>query len=62
MALGTIRQAMIRLMQEPKLIKTNYSDQIVRIILQGLGASPDKQDEVLAYPLPAMRRPTQTIV
>lgn len=62
MALGTIRQAMIRLMQEPKLIKTNYSDQIVRIILQGLGASPEKQDEVLAYRLPAMRRPTQTIV
>lgn len=61
MTLGTMRQAMIRLLKEPKLIKKDYADQIVDIILQGLGASPEKRDEIFSYKLPAIRRPTKTL-
>lgn len=61
MTLGTMRQAMIRLLKEPKLVKKDYAEQIVDIILQGLGASPEKRKEILSYELPEIRRPTKTI-
>lgn len=61
MTLGTLRQAMIRLLKEPKLTKNDYADQIVDIILQGLGASPKKRQEIFSYELPQIRRRTKTI-
>ena len=62
MSLGAIRQAMIRMLHDPKLKKKHFSDQIVHIILQGLGAATEKIQEVLAYRLPEMRRPTRTVL
>lgn len=59
--LGAIRQAMIRLLKEPKLRKGKYCDQIVVTILQGLGASKQTCQEAIAYQLPEMRRPTRTL-
>lgn len=59
--LGAIRQAMIRLLKDPKLRKGKYSDQIVATILLGMGATKEVCDEAIAYQLPAMRRPTRTL-
>lgn len=59
--LGAIRQAMIRLLREPKLRKGKYCDQIVVTILQGMGASKQMCQEAIAYQLPEMRRPTRTL-
>lgn len=59
-SLGVLRQAMIRLLGEQKLDKTAYCDRIVDAILKGLGASAQKREEVVAYPLPEMR-PTKTV-
>lgn len=61
LTMGGLRQAMLRLLNEPKLIKTNYAEQMVDIILQGLGASRKKRDEVFAFQLPEIRRPTKTL-
>jgi len=61
MTMGTLRQAMLRLLKEPLLARTTYTDDIVETILQGLGASPAKRREIFAYPLAAIRRPTRTM-
>jgi AcrR family transcriptional regulator len=61
LAMGTLRQGMIRLMQNPKLRQAHYGDVIVQILLQGLGADPDKIAEIMKCPLPDIRRPTRTI-
>lgn len=59
LALGTLRQAMIRLAEEPDL--KNYGDNVARVILQGLGLQPAVIDEVMAHPLPDMRRPAKAV-
>jgi AcrR family transcriptional regulator len=59
MAMGTLRQAMIRLVDEPEL--RNYGDKVTRAILQGLGLEGDAIDEVVAHPLPEMRRPSRAV-
>lgn len=61
LTMGGLRQAMIRLLSNPKLAKNKYADQMVDIILQGLGASREKRDEIFACPLPEIRRPTKTL-
>lgn len=61
MTMGTMRQAMIRLLKEPGLAKTDYTDRIVETILQGLGTSEEKRGEIFSYPLAEIRRPTKTI-
>jgi AcrR family transcriptional regulator len=62
LAMGTVRQAMIRLMNNPSLrLRKGFGDKIAQIILRGLGASPAKIEEALRYPLPDMRRPTRTV-
>ncbi|HJV84562.1 MAG TPA: TetR/AcrR family transcriptional regulator [Noviherbaspirillum sp.] len=62
MVMGTIRQGMTRLMEDPKLrSRKGYGDKIVRVILQGLGVNPAKIEEVLARPLPDLRRPTRSV-
>lgn len=61
LALGTMRQAMIRLMETPKTRRHSYGDQVVQTILHGLGATPGKIAEVMQRPLPDMRRPTRTV-
>ena len=60
--MGTMRQGMIRLNNNPSLrLRKGFGDKIAQIILQGLGASPAKIAEVMKYPLPDMRRPTRTV-
>lgn len=59
MAMGTVRQAMIRLVEEPEL--RNHGDKVTRIILQGLGLDPAAIDDVMAHPLPDMRRPARAV-
>ena len=61
LSVGTIRQAMIRLLVDPKLAKSNYEDQIAYTVLQGLGASQEKLRQVLDYPLPEVRRSAKSI-
>lgn len=61
MTLGTMRQAMIRLLKEPKLAKTDYADQIIDIILQGLGVSTQLRQQILAYQLPEVRISPKTV-
>ncbi|NMM28935.1 MAG: TetR/AcrR family transcriptional regulator [Glaciimonas sp.] len=62
LAMGTMRQGMIRLINNPSLrLRKDFGNKIAQIILQGLGASPTKIAEVLKYPLPDMRRPTRTV-
>lgn len=62
MVMGTMRQGMTRLMENPNLRgRKGYGDKIVGIILQGLGVSQAKIDEVLKYPLPELRRPTRSV-
>lgn len=59
LAMGAVRQSMLRLADNPNL--KNYSDMIVRVILQGLGLEPKRIDEVMSRPLPDLTRPTKTI-
>lgn len=59
LAMGTMRQGMVRLSTKPR--QRNFGDQIAEIILHGLGAAPDKIAEVMARKLPDMRRPTRTV-
>lgn len=62
LAMGTMRQGMIRLITNPSLPqRKGYGDKIAQIILEGLGASPAKIDETMKHPLPDMRRPTRTV-
>ncbi|MBI5920187.1 MAG: TetR/AcrR family transcriptional regulator [Betaproteobacteria bacterium] len=62
LAMGTMHQGMIRLIDYPNMPhRKSYGDKIVQIILQGLGASPAKIEEAMKYPLPDMRRPTRTV-
>lgn len=62
MAMGTMRQGMIRLIHNPSpRLGKGFGDKIARIILQGLGASPVKIAETMAYPLPDLHRPTKTV-
>lgn len=62
LAMGTMRQGMLRLNHNPNLkLRKGFGDKIAHIILQGLGASPEKIAEVMQYPLPDMRRPTRTV-
>lgn len=62
LVMGTLHQSMIRFIDSPNLHqRKSYGDKIVGIILQGLGASPAKIDEVMKYPLPDMRRPTRKV-
>jgi len=46
---GTMRQAMLRLAEDPQ--RHGYGDVIVRQILIGLGIQSEKLDEFMAYPL-----------
>lgn len=62
MTLGTIRQAMSRMIDQKRLNKKIYCEQIVETILAGLGASAQKRKEVADYPLPEMRRPPKTLM
>lgn len=57
MTLGTVRQAMIRMLQEPAFATEVYANQIVGTILTGIGASPEKRQAALECELPEMRRP-----
>lgn len=59
-ALGALRQAMIRLLLEPN-IKKSYLDDVINTILQALGVAEEKRRQILTYPLPDMRRPTKTV-
>ena len=62
MAMGTMRQGMIRLIaQSSPQKRKGYGDKIVEIILQGLGADPNKINQAMKLPLPDMRRPTRTV-
>ncbi|MDY0068108.1 MAG: TetR/AcrR family transcriptional regulator [Steroidobacteraceae bacterium] len=59
MSMGTVRQAMIRLAEEDSL--RNYGDSVTIVILQGLGLEPAMIEEVMAGPLPTMRRPSRAV-
>jgi AcrR family transcriptional regulator len=59
-ALGALRQAMIRLLLEPNT-KKSYLDNVVDTVLQGLGVNEEKRRQILTYPLPEIRRPTKTV-
>lgn len=61
LAMGTMRQAMLRLATSDDFRGRNYADEIARLILRGLGAEPSRIIEVMAHPVPEMRRPPQTI-
>lgn len=61
LAMGTMRQGMVRLIENPKLRQRNFGDQIATVILRGLGADQAKIDEVMTRQLPDMRRPTRTV-
>ena len=61
LALGTIRQGMLRILRDTGRVPTNYPDQIAVNIMQGLNASPSMIDQVLAYPLPELRRPAASM-
>lgn len=61
LAMGTMRQGMVRLMENAKPPPRNFGDQIAEIILHGLGADPTKITEVMTRQLPDMRRPTRTV-
>lgn len=59
LAMGTLRQAMIRLVEEPTL--KNYGDSVAVVILQGLGLDRSKISELVSQPLPNLRRPSRTV-
>lgn len=59
LAIGTLRQAMIRLADEPGL--KNYGDSVAFVILQGLGLERATIEELMNHPLPEMRRPPRTV-
>lgn len=59
MAMGTVRQAMIRLAEEPDL--KSYGDSVTSVILQALGLEREVIEEVMSHPLPEMRRPSRTV-
>lgn len=59
MAVGTVLEAMTRMMQER--VPRTYIDDVTRTILRGLGL-PDAAIEVaISRPVPALRRPVQTV-
>ena len=61
LAMGAMRQGMIRLVENPKLRERNFGDEIAKIILHGLDADPAKIAQVMQRQLPDMRRPTRTV-
>ena len=62
LAMGTMRQGMIRLMNNPSLrLRKGFGDKIAQAILKGLGATPESIDAAMKYPVPDMRRPTRTV-
>jgi len=61
LSMGTMRQAMIRMGEEPQLRGRGYGDEIVRSILVGLSVNSDMITEIMNLPVTHMRRPTRTV-
>lgn len=63
LSMGTMRQAMIRLSQEPQgqRARRGYGDEVVRTILVGLSVDDAVIDSIMSRPVPHMKRPTRTL-
>jgi AcrR family transcriptional regulator len=61
LSMGTMRQAMIRLTEEPKRIHRGYGDEVVRSILVGLSVDNVTIENIMSRPVTHMRRPTRTV-
>jgi AcrR family transcriptional regulator len=61
LSMGTMRQAMIRLGDEPQLRGRGYDDEVVRSILVGLSVSAETIANIMNLPVIHMRRPTRTV-
>lgn len=59
MIVGTLRQAMNRMMAEK--VPPKYPKLVVQTVLQGLGVAGKKSSALLELALPKLRRPAQTI-
>jgi hypothetical protein len=61
LSMGTMRQAMIRMGEEPQLRGRGYGGEIVRSILVGLSVNSDMITDIMNLPVTHMRRPTRTV-
>lgn len=57
---GTILEVMSRILIAP--VSKAYCDGVVRTVLMGLGLAASRIDQLLAAPIPRMRRPVQQVV
>jgi AcrR family transcriptional regulator len=61
LSMGTMRQAMIRMGEEPQLRGRGYDDEIVRAILVGLSVEDATIANIMKLTVTHMRRPTRTV-
>jgi len=61
LSMGTMRQAMIRMGEEPQLRGRGYDDEIVRTILVGLSVEDATIATIMNLSVTHMRRPTRTV-
>ena len=54
LSMGTVRQAMLRMLREPNL--KGYGEVVVRHVMLGLGAKPEKVAQLMAKPLPELHQ------
>lgn len=59
LSMGTIRQAMLRLLRDPDL--KGYGEIVVRHVMHGLGVKAGKIDEMMAIPLPELHRRPRSV-
>jgi AcrR family transcriptional regulator len=57
LVVGAILEAMTRILTAP--VSKAYCDGVVRAVLAGLGIDADRIDQLLAAPIPRMRRPVR---
>lgn len=59
LAIGTTLEAMVRIMSGP--VARTYADDVVRVVLRGLGLSERSITQALSLPVPEMRRPARAL-